>query len=37
LVRDGHGIYSVSDPFVAEAYSSRESVLKILEGPEALP
>ena len=37
LARDGHGIYSVSDPFVAEAYSSRSNVLKTLEGPEALP
>lgn len=32
LARDGHGIYGVSDPFVAEAYSSRMSVLKTLEG-----
>ena len=32
LVRDGHGIYSVSDPFVAEAYSSRANVLKTLDG-----
>jgi hypothetical protein len=37
LARDGHGIYSVSDPFVAEAYGSRANVLKTLEGPEALP
>lgn len=37
LARDGHGIYSVSDPFVAEAYSRRSNVLKTLEGPEALP
>lgn len=34
LARDGHGIYGVSDPFVAEAYSGRMSVLKTLEGPE---
>lgn len=34
LARDGHGIYGVSDPFVAEAYSGRISVLKTLEGPE---
>ena len=33
LARDGHGIYGVSDPFVAEAYSSRANVLKTLEGP----
>jgi hypothetical protein len=37
LARDGHGIYGVSDPFVAEAYSSRANVLRTLEGPEALP
>ena len=37
LARDGHGIYGVSDPFVAEAYDSRADVLKTLEGPEALP
>ncbi|MBC7699847.1 hypothetical protein [Aquabacterium sp.] len=36
LARDGHGIYGISDPFVAEAYSSRADVLKTLEGPEAL-
>ncbi len=35
LARDGHGIYGVSDPFVAEAYSSRMNVFKTLEGPEA--
>lgn len=34
LARDGHGIYGISDPFVAEAYSGRMSVLKTLEGPE---
>lgn len=37
LARDGHGIYGVSDPFVAEAYSNRANVLKTLEGSEALP
>ena len=37
LARDGHGIYGVSDPFVAEAYRSRANVLKTLEGPEAPP
>lgn len=31
LARDGHGIYGVSDPFVAEAYSSRANVLKTLD------
>jgi len=35
LARDGHGIYGVSDPFVAEAYTSRANVLKTLEGPDA--
>jgi AAA ATPase domain len=35
LARDGHGIYGVSDPFVAEAYSNRTDVLKILDGPES--
>lgn len=35
LARDGHGIYGVSDPFVAEAYNGRADVLKTLEGPEA--
>lgn len=34
LARDGHGIYGISDPFVAEAYSGRISVLKTLEGPD---
>lgn len=34
LARDGHGIYGVSDPFVAEAYRGRMSVLKTLEGLE---
>lgn len=34
LARDGHGIYGVSDPFVAEAYASRANVLKTLEGTE---
>ena len=33
LARDGHGIYGVSDPFVAEAYISRANVLKTLDGP----
>lgn len=37
LARDGHGIYGVSDPFIAEAYSNRANVLKTLEGPEARP
>ncbi len=37
LARDGHGIYGVSDPFVAEAYSSRATALKTLDGPDALP
>jgi hypothetical protein len=37
LARDGHGIYGVSDPFVAEAYRSRANVLRTLEGPEAPP
>lgn len=35
LARDGHGIYGVSDPFVAEAFTNRANVLKTLEGPEA--
>lgn len=35
LARDGHGIYGVSDPFVAEAHSSRMNVLKTLDGPDA--
>lgn len=35
LARDGHGIYGVSDPFVAEAYRSRANVLKVLDGPAA--
>lgn len=33
LARDGHGIYGISDPFVAEAYSNRANVLKTLDGP----
>jgi len=37
LVRDGHGIYSVSDPFLAEAYGSRMDVLKTLDGPPSGP
>lgn len=37
LARDGHGIYGVSDPFVAEAFTNRANVLKTLEGPEAQP
>jgi hypothetical protein len=37
LARDGHGIYGVSDPFVAEAYSNRANVFKTLDGPEAQP
>lgn len=37
LARDGHGIYGVSDPFVAEAYSNRVNALKTLEGPQAPP
>ena len=35
LARDGHGIYGVSDPFVAEAYRNRANVLKVLDGPPA--
>ncbi|RCW66267.1 ATP-binding protein [Pseudorhodoferax soli] len=35
LARDGHGIYGVSDPFVADAYRSRSDMLKTLEGPDA--
>lgn len=35
LARDGHGIYGVSDPFVAEAYRGRINVLKTLDGPDA--
>ncbi|MEZ2299443.1 ATP-binding protein [Variovorax sp. RCC_210] len=35
LVRDGHGIYGVSDPFVAEAYNNRANVLRTLDGPRA--
>lgn len=35
LARDGHGIYGVSDPFLAEAYRSRANVLKTLDGPAA--
>ncbi|MEO9102079.1 MAG: ATP-binding protein [Rhodoferax sp.] len=37
LARDGHGIYGVSDPFVAEAYGNRANLLKTLEGPESSP
>ena len=37
LARDGHGIYGVCDPFVAEAFTNRVNVLKTLEGPEAQP
>lgn len=37
LARDGHGIYGVSDPFVADAYSSRASAIKTLEGSDARP
>jgi len=37
LARDGHGIYGVSDPFVAEVYSGRANVLKTLKGPESPP
>lgn len=37
LARDGHGIYGVSDPFVAEAYGSRVNLLKTLDGSDALP
>lgn len=32
LARDGHGIYGVSDPFVAEAYVARADILKTLGG-----
>lgn len=32
LARDGHGIYGVSDPFVAEAFRSREILQKKLAG-----
>jgi hypothetical protein len=28
LARDGHGIYAVSDPFIAEAYKSRAELLR---------
>lgn len=34
LARDGHGIYGVSDPFVAEAYRSRLAVQQQLAGGE---
>lgn len=37
LARDGHGIYGVSDPFLADAYVNRTNVLKTLDGPQALP
>jgi hypothetical protein len=37
LARDGHGIYGVSDPFLAEAYSGRANVFKTLDGAEAQP
>jgi len=36
LARDGHGIYGVSDPFLAEAYISRANVLRTLDGPHGL-
>ncbi len=35
LARDGHGIYGVSDPFLAEAFRNREDVMRTLEGPQA--
>ena len=34
LVRDGHGVYGVSDPFVAEAYQSRLAVQLKLSGDD---
>jgi len=34
LARDGHGIYGVSDPFLADAYRSRAEVFKTLDGPK---
>lgn len=35
LARDGHGVYGVSDPFVAEAFTSREQVHLKLAGDGA--
>lgn len=32
LARDGHGVYGVSDPFVAEAFQSRQRVQQRLAG-----
>jgi hypothetical protein len=37
LARDGHGVYGVSDPFVAEAFRSRLAVQQQLAGGEAPP
>lgn len=36
LARDGHGIYGVSDPFVAEAFQSRQALLERLAGNEPI-
>ncbi|UXH77478.1 ATP-binding protein [Roseateles amylovorans] len=35
LARDGHGIYGVSDPFVAEAFLSRQTMHQKLSGNDA--
>lgn len=34
LARDGHGVYGVSDPFVAEAFQSRQVVHQRLSGDD---
>ncbi len=34
LARDGHGIYGVSDPFLADAHTNPTNVLKTLDGPQ---
>lgn len=34
LARDGHGIYGISDPFVGEAFLSRQTVHQTLNGQE---
>ncbi len=36
LVRDGHGVYGVSDPFVAEAYQNRQAVQLKLAGEDPI-
>jgi len=36
LARDGHGIYGVSDPFVAEAFQSRQALLERLAGNDPI-